>query len=141
MVAVRAKATTGFRFGNAAISGLRVKPIARRAGTTSSRALQIVGLSNYLKASRSAGCGRVGTLAFLGSLSSGPRLYWQRPRAARPFGGELDADAAAANQHPERKRQRQNDEHDRQATLGAGPSFPVGDPILHAAPAEQRGYR
>src|SRR5947207_8544053 len=66
MIAVRAKATTGFKFGKAAISGRRVKPVARRAGTTSSRALQIVGLSNSLKASRSAGFGRVGTSAFLG---------------------------------------------------------------------------
>jgi hypothetical protein len=65
MIAVRAKATTGFKFGKAAIRGRRVKPIARRAGTTSSRALQIVGLSNSLKAARSAGSGRVGTSAFL----------------------------------------------------------------------------
>src|SRR5439155_6234624 len=68
MIAVRANATTGFKFGKAAISGRRVKPMARRAGTTSSRALQIVGLSNSLNTSRSAGSGRVGTSAFLGSL-------------------------------------------------------------------------
>src|SRR6266436_10026780 len=102
-MAVRAKATTGFKFGKAAINGRRVKPMARRAGTTSSRALQIVGLSNSLNASRSAGSGKVGTSGFLGPSLSGPRLYWQRPRAARSFSGRslgLNADPAAADQYP-----------------------------------------
>src|SRR5262249_10637066 len=66
MIAVRANATTGFICGKAAKSGLRVNPTARRAGTTSSSALQIVGVSNSLRASRSAGFGRRGTAASSG---------------------------------------------------------------------------
>src|SRR5215472_2119384 len=63
MIAVRAKATTGLSLGKAANSGLRVKPIARRAGATSSSALQIVGVSNAFSASRSPGSGRRGMAA------------------------------------------------------------------------------
>src|SRR6202011_5066457 len=51
MVAVRAWPTIGFISGNGQISGRRLKPAVRRAGATSSRALQIVGVSIALRRS------------------------------------------------------------------------------------------
>src|SRR5690349_19093959 len=79
MRAVRAKATTGFNSGKAANSGRRVKPMARRAGTTSSRALQIVGVSNARRASRSARSGRRGMSASSDNEGSPPGFIGNAP--------------------------------------------------------------
>ena len=73
-MAVRAKATTGFNCGKAAINGRRVNPVARRAGVTSSSALQIVGVSNSLKASRSAKSGKAGIAVSSGTIAGSEAL-------------------------------------------------------------------
>src|SRR5271169_559294 len=64
---VRASPTIGGSFRSAAIMGSTVKPIARRSGATSSRPLQIVGVSQRLRISRSAAV--KGRLAMGGFLS------------------------------------------------------------------------
>src|SRR6516165_10013089 len=133
MIAVRANATTGFISGKAAKSGLRVKPMARRAGTTSSSALQIVGVSNALRASSSCRSGRRGMAGSSEHQSSDPSLIGKN--GDRQGLLRSDPSDAAANQQTKRNHQRQNDERDRKAAFGSAPSFPVGNPILHKRPA------
>src|SRR5215469_16981277 len=82
MIAVRANATTGFICGKAAKRGLRLNPIARRPGTTSSRALQIVGVSNAFRDSRAAESGRLGIAAYSRDHCRSSSLYWEGPRPA-----------------------------------------------------------
>src|ERR1700732_2509227 len=60
MRAVRAKATTGFISGKQATTGRRVKPWARRCGATTSSALQMVGVSQAVRALRLAALGKLG---------------------------------------------------------------------------------
>src|SRR5947209_16751041 len=124
MMAVRAKATTGFISGKAANSGLRVNPTARRAGATSSSALQMVGVSNALRASRSAWSGKRGMAGSSEYHRWSPAFIGKRPPAARPL-------LSGADHEPEWDHQRQDDERDRKTALGPAPSFPVGNPILH----------
>src|SRR6185437_15033580 len=111
MMAVRAKATTGFISGKAAVSGRRVNPIARRAGTTSSSALQIVGVSNAFSASRSARFGRRGMAGFLKPSSAGSRFI-EIGRARQGISGARDF-RLGADHEAERNDQRQDDERDR----------------------------
>src|SRR5271170_6609801 len=68
--AVRAKATIGFISGKQATTGRRVKPCARRAGATTSSALQMVGVSQAVRALRAAALGRLG----IGGLRPEERL-------------------------------------------------------------------
>src|ERR1700722_14231963 len=78
MSAVRAKATMGFISGKQATTGRRVKPCARRAGATISSALQIVGVSQAVRAWRLAALGKLG----IGNLRPGngcPALLASRP--------------------------------------------------------------
>src|SRR5271165_7379837 len=87
MIAVRAKATTGFNSGNDATNGRRIKPVARRAGATISSALQIVGVSNARKASRAAGSGRFGIGLSPASDCPAPGFIGEWPKPARVFAG------------------------------------------------------
>src|SRR5580704_3422267 len=95
MSAVRAKATTGFISGKQATTGRRVKPWARRAGATTSSALQIVGVSQAVRALRAAALGRLGMVIsdqvrtqahrFIGN-AAGPQAISRRAFPAGPIG-------------------------------------------------------
>src|SRR5947199_6120458 len=98
IIAVRAKATTGFISGKQATRGRRVKPIARRAGTTISRALQIVGVSQARSASRLWRSGRLGIMS-LRPVKVRPGF---RGNAVRPQG--LFRRAAFAHHLPQQTR-------------------------------------
>src|SRR5438445_10383540 len=127
MWAVRANATTGFKSGKAAISGRRVKPVARRAGTTSSSALQMVGVSNALRASRSASSGSRGIAGFL-EPSSSDHAFMGNGRRHQGISARY---GSCPDQQTERDHQRQNDERDCETALRATPSLPIRNPILH----------
>src|SRR5215467_8341709 len=128
MMAVRAKATTGFSRGNAATSDLRVKPIARRAGATTSSALQIVGVSYALSASRSTASGRLGMAASSDQYRGSPGFMGN---GRRHQGSSARHGLCRPEQQPKRNRQRQNHEHDRKTALGSAPPFPIGNPVAH----------
>src|SRR3546814_3664116 len=68
MVAVRAKPHTGFSSGKAQTIVPVVKPVARRSGLVTSRALQMVGVSHAVSRSRSA--------AEISVMVSVPCLRW-----------------------------------------------------------------
>src|SRR5436309_14492612 len=84
--AVRAKATTGFISGKQATSGRRVKPIARRAGTTISSALQIVGVSQARSASRLCLSGKLAGRLDIGLTPAVGGRPGFRGHAVRPQG-------------------------------------------------------
>ena len=68
IVPVRARPQIGGSFGSAATSGRTVKPCPRRWGTTTSSALQMVGVSHCRSASRSSrvnGCSAMRRSLFL----------------------------------------------------------------------------
>src|SRR5215469_5898626 len=89
---VRANATTGFISGNGATAGRRVKPKARRSGLVSSSALQIVGVSQAVRALRLAALGKLGIDGSpwkrAGGKAGAPP-YWLPARAARAFRATL----------------------------------------------------
>src|SRR5438067_4067501 len=74
MRAVRAKATTGFISGKHATTGRRVKPSARRAGATISKALQMVGVSQAVRAWRLARSGWLGIFYLRPDGNAAPRF-------------------------------------------------------------------
>src|SRR5215472_10237102 len=139
-MAVRAKPTTGFRSGKAAISGRRINPVARRAGATSSSALQIVGVSNALRGSRSATCGRLGMKASSDYRRPPPAfiekdVLRQALPAARVTGLllPLTADSGPFDQQSKRDGEGNDDQRDREAALGTAPFLPIRDQIMHSS--------
>src|SRR5438132_2917260 len=123
--------------------------MARRAGTTSSSALQMVGVSNAFRASRSAESGRRGMAASSDDDRRGPAFIGIGPRhqgfsATKLAGWRLAFRGlgAAADQQTERNDQRQNDEPHREAAFGQAPSPPVGNPIPHVTvpPSHSRPF-